>query len=144
MYKKSVRNPRYPEGCIAEQYVTQECVTYCNLYMEKVNSFLETDVEKRFDISVYSELVKPLGLIRRKRLGQKALNFAHWAVLENCHEAKHYLASHEQLFYAQYPHSTHEERVNDFRPYFLTWVRVSILNINTFIHRYNLFKIFFR
>ncbi|CAM8918515.1 unnamed protein product [Rhodiola kirilowii] len=32
-YKRSVRNSRYPEGCIAESYVTHECVTYCKLYM---------------------------------------------------------------------------------------------------------------
>ncbi|CAM8901675.1 unnamed protein product [Rhodiola kirilowii] len=39
-YKISLRNSRYPEGCIAEQYVTQECVTYCKLYLNetKMNS----------------------------------------------------------------------------------------------------------
>ncbi|CAM8953797.1 unnamed protein product [Rhodiola kirilowii] len=30
-YKRSVRNTRYPEGCIVEQYSTHECVTYCKL-----------------------------------------------------------------------------------------------------------------
>ncbi|CAM8890731.1 unnamed protein product [Rhodiola kirilowii] len=35
-YKKYVRNTRYPEGCIAEQYVAQECVMYCKLYMGEI------------------------------------------------------------------------------------------------------------
>ncbi|CAM8940320.1 unnamed protein product [Rhodiola kirilowii] len=30
-YKKYVRNTRYPEGCIADQYITAECVRYCKL-----------------------------------------------------------------------------------------------------------------
>ncbi|CAM8982517.1 unnamed protein product [Rhodiola kirilowii] len=33
-YKRHVRNTRYPEGCIAEQYIVQECVTYYKLYTD--------------------------------------------------------------------------------------------------------------
>ncbi|CAM8948480.1 unnamed protein product [Rhodiola kirilowii] len=32
-YKRSIRNSRYPEGCIAEKYITHECITYCKLYI---------------------------------------------------------------------------------------------------------------
>ncbi|CAM8948061.1 unnamed protein product [Rhodiola kirilowii] len=39
-YKRSVRNNRYPKGCIPEQYITHECVTYCKLYM---NDSVEMD-----------------------------------------------------------------------------------------------------
>ncbi|CAM8974953.1 unnamed protein product [Rhodiola kirilowii] len=37
-YKKYVRNTCYPEGCIDEQYIAHECVTYCKLYMDDTNA----------------------------------------------------------------------------------------------------------
>ncbi|CAM8978383.1 unnamed protein product [Rhodiola kirilowii] len=38
--KKYVKNTRYPEGCIAEQYIAQECVTFVKLYLEG-NTFVK-------------------------------------------------------------------------------------------------------
>ncbi|KAL9679938.1 hypothetical protein QQ045_017809 [Rhodiola kirilowii] len=56
-YKRSVRNSRYPEGCIAEQYVTQECVTYCKLYLNET-AMGSSDEVPLYSLEVYSPLIK--------------------------------------------------------------------------------------
>ncbi|CAM8877441.1 unnamed protein product [Rhodiola kirilowii] len=56
-YEKFVRNTRYPEGCIAKEYIAQECVMYCKLYMGEIegNSHIDDeDEEDYFNISVVS------------------------------------------------------------------------------------------
>ncbi|KAL9691603.1 hypothetical protein QQ045_012028 [Rhodiola kirilowii] len=58
-YTRSVRNSRYPEGCIAEQYVTQECVTYCKLYLNE-SAMDSSDEVPLYILKVYSPLIKIL------------------------------------------------------------------------------------
>lgn len=31
--KKYVRNKKHPEGCIAEGYIVEECLTFCAMYL---------------------------------------------------------------------------------------------------------------
>ncbi|CAM8951088.1 unnamed protein product [Rhodiola kirilowii] len=62
-YKRPVRNTCYPEGCIAEQYVVQECVTYYKLYTD---SHIFEDVRPPHTINVVSYHIKSLYHIRRK------------------------------------------------------------------------------
>ncbi|CAM8877764.1 unnamed protein product [Rhodiola kirilowii] len=54
-YKRHVRNTRYPEGCIAEQYIVQECVTYYKLY---IDSHVSEDVKPQPTINVVSHHIK--------------------------------------------------------------------------------------
>ncbi|KAL9691320.1 hypothetical protein QQ045_011741 [Rhodiola kirilowii] len=89
-YKKYVRNTRFPEGCIAEQYVAQECVMYCKLYMGEigVKSDHEEVEEDYWNISVVSHVIKPMGYLRRMQFDNNAINVMHWSVMENCEEAR--------------------------------------------------------
>ena len=36
--KKYVRNKAAPEGCIAEGYITEECLTFCSRYLENIET----------------------------------------------------------------------------------------------------------
>ncbi|CAM8908187.1 unnamed protein product [Rhodiola kirilowii] len=86
-YKKFVRNTRYPEGCIAEQYIAQEYVMYCMLYMgeiEDTSQNLDNEEEEYWDTSVVSNLIKPMGYGRRQRLNNDDIDVIHWAAVENC------------------------------------------------------------
>ncbi|CAM8929745.1 unnamed protein product [Rhodiola kirilowii] len=53
-YKRSVRNTRYPEGCIAKQYITHECVTYCKLYMNDSVEMDSINEARLYGLNIYS------------------------------------------------------------------------------------------
>ncbi|KAL9690719.1 hypothetical protein QQ045_011127 [Rhodiola kirilowii] len=57
-YKRSVQNNRYQEGCIAEQYITHECVMYCKLYMNDSNEVDISNKARLYVLNVYSPLIK--------------------------------------------------------------------------------------
>ncbi|CAM8934247.1 unnamed protein product [Rhodiola kirilowii] len=90
-YKKSVRNTRYPEGCITEQYVVTECVIYCNLYMDGAINLSSakkgTSYESEFKCSIVLDLVKPIAYKRNFKLDKQPLEIAHWCVMEHCKAA---------------------------------------------------------
>ncbi|CAM8926237.1 unnamed protein product [Rhodiola kirilowii] len=69
-YKRSVRNSRYPEGCIAERYVTHECITYCKLYMNESSKVDSSSEATLYNLNVYSPLVKVSGNSQRTRLSK--------------------------------------------------------------------------
>ncbi|CAM8947725.1 unnamed protein product [Rhodiola kirilowii] len=74
-YKKYVRNTRYLEGCIAEQYVAQECVMYCKLYMREIED--QDEEECHWDLSVVSHVIKPVWYLRRMQLQNNEIHVAH-------------------------------------------------------------------
>ncbi|XP_058084589.1 uncharacterized protein LOC131232380 [Magnolia sinica] len=51
-FKAYVRNKTRPEGCIAERYIQEETLIYCNQYKGKNNTSLLEKLEKRFDGSI--------------------------------------------------------------------------------------------
>ena len=58
-YKKSMRNTRYLEGSIAEQYLVHESVTYCKSYLRRMdNEDIDTSIAE-WNISCVSLLVRP-------------------------------------------------------------------------------------
>ncbi|CAM8940484.1 unnamed protein product [Rhodiola kirilowii] len=76
-YKRSVRNTRYPEGCIAEQYITHECVLYCKLYMNDSTEMDSSNEARLYVLNVYSPLIKVCGHCPRIKLSKKQLDMAH-------------------------------------------------------------------
>ncbi|KAL9689576.1 hypothetical protein QQ045_009963 [Rhodiola kirilowii] len=93
-YKKYVRNTRYPEGCIAEQYVAHECVMYCKLYMGEIeDGTSDQEEEEPWDISVTSHVIKPMGYIRRMKLRKDEIDVTHCRGSENYCKQLHILAS---------------------------------------------------
>ncbi|XP_058100727.1 uncharacterized protein LOC131245347 [Magnolia sinica] len=51
-FKAYVRNMTRPEGCIAERYIQEETLIYCNQYRGKNNTSLLEKLEKRLDGSI--------------------------------------------------------------------------------------------
>ncbi|CAM8900157.1 unnamed protein product [Rhodiola kirilowii] len=116
-YKKFVTNTRYPEGCIAEQYIAQECVMYCKLYMGKIEDTFHNDdsvEEDAIDISVVSNVIKPMGYSRRFRLNNNNIDVIHWCVLENCEDAREYIKEHMEDFYIENPYGDNDSRIEHF------------------------------
>ncbi|CAM8954049.1 unnamed protein product [Rhodiola kirilowii] len=90
-YKRSVRNNRYPEGCIAEQYITHECVTYCKLYMNDLVEMDSTNEARLYGLNIYSPLTKISGHLPRVKLSKIQLDMVHWCVVEHCIQAADYI-----------------------------------------------------
>ncbi|CAM8959798.1 unnamed protein product [Rhodiola kirilowii] len=124
-YKRSVRNRRYPEGCIAEKYITLECITYCKLYMNESSEIMESSSEAPlYDLNVYSPLVKVSGHSPRIKLSKIQLDMAHWCVIEHCEQAKQYLIKHGEKFDRECPDRRKKKRVTHFLKYFCDWMEI--------------------
>lgn len=124
-YKKSVRNTRYPEGCIAEQYIIQECITFCKLYINTPNlSTSEPQLDNPFNISIYSSLINPMSILRNKRLSRTERDVAHWCIMQNCEEVAYYINKHAENYFEAFPENTRSECINHFGPYFENWVNL--------------------
>ncbi|CAM8978174.1 unnamed protein product [Rhodiola kirilowii] len=106
-YKKSVRNARYPEGCITEQYVVTKCATYCKLYIDGSSNTSSANkgisYRSKFKCSVVSDLVKPNAYLHNFKLDKQQLEIAHWCVMEHCKEAKYYIDKHPEKFILKLP-----------------------------------------
>ncbi|CAM8940949.1 unnamed protein product [Rhodiola kirilowii] len=122
-YKKFVRNTRYPEGCVAEDYTAQECVMYCKLYMGEIEGkshIDDKDEEDHFDISVVSNVIKPTGCYdRRFRLNNNDIDVIHWCVMENFEEAREYIQQHAENFYSENPYGDNDSRIEHFHFYLI-------------------------
>ncbi|CAM8925831.1 unnamed protein product [Rhodiola kirilowii] len=124
-YKRSVRNSRYLEGCIAERYVTHDCITYCKLYMNDESSTVDSSSEAAlYTLNVYSPLVKGSGNSPRTRLSKIQLDMAHWCVVEHYERAHEYLLKHANKFERECPNRTKKERVKHFLKYFRDWMDI--------------------
>jgi hypothetical protein len=92
--KKCVQNRAHPEGCIAEAYLSFECLTFSSMYLNEIETKWNreewnsdvTQVERSKDLSVFSQRVRPLGAAKFITLEDKVLTRALWYVLNNCDE----------------------------------------------------------
>ncbi|MCH83375.1 hypothetical protein A2U01_0004194, partial [Trifolium medium] len=96
--KSYVRNKAAPEGCIAEGYIVEECLTFCSRYLE------DGDIETRFNrprrndddngvssssestifLKLFPTLGKPIGATKIVSLPNLEMIQAHRYVLANC------------------------------------------------------------
>ncbi|CAM8909852.1 unnamed protein product [Rhodiola kirilowii] len=123
-YKRSVRNSRYPEGCIAEKYITHECITYCKLYVNESSEMDSSSEVPLYGLNVYSHLVKVSGHSRKINMSNIQLDMVHWCVLEHCQQAKNYVTKHVEKFNRECPNRTKKERVTHFLKYFRSWMDI--------------------
>ena len=97
--KQFVRNKARPEGSIAEAYIDSECLTFCSMYLEGVETKFNRE-ERNYDgnqgqqserLSVFGQNFRPLGSINRRELNLKELTKARLYVLNNCNEIDQYV-----------------------------------------------------
>uniref|UniRef100_UPI0005C968B6 uncharacterized protein LOC101295581 n=1 Tax=Fragaria vesca subsp. vesca TaxID=101020 RepID=UPI0005C968B6 len=95
-YKKTNRNKRFPEGSITAAYISSECVTFYNTYLNDEHTGGESSRGgNQFHLSVVSDEVQPYGRLGREyRLSREELKEAHWCVLQHCDELEDYLEKH--------------------------------------------------
>ena len=90
--KGYVTNKARPEACIAERYIENECVTFCSMYLNDVDTVFNK-IERNNEmihpggeISVFSSKRRPIGGYRTCDLSEAELMKIHTYILNNCPE----------------------------------------------------------
>lgn len=90
--KGYVNNKARPEGCIAERYIDKECLTFCSMYLNDVDTPFNK-VERNDEItevgghiSVFSGRGRPFGGPKCDVLEDSELGKIHAYILNNCDE----------------------------------------------------------
>lgn len=98
-FKRYVKNKARPEGSIAEAYIHIECLTFCSMYLQDVETKfnradrnVDADEEETIDgFKIFNQKVRPLGAASNVQLEQKLFTAAIWYVLNNCAEIRPYI-----------------------------------------------------
>lgn len=93
-----MRNKARPEGSIAEAYVDAECLTFCSMHLEDIETRFNRQ-ERNFDrcpgqqrtgLAVFNQNVRPIGARIYEWCHPQDLERAHYTVLNNCDETLPY------------------------------------------------------
>ncbi|XP_012833478.1 PREDICTED: uncharacterized protein LOC105954353 [Erythranthe guttata] len=93
--KGYVRNKARPEGSIAEAYIVNECLTFCSMYLEGIETYFNKeernmDIEVGRKLSVFSHKTRPFGAAKYHKLTTHELHMAQWYILSNCEEVEEF------------------------------------------------------
>jgi hypothetical protein len=94
-----VRNKARPEGSIAEAYIATECVTFCSMYLDNIETrFNRTDrnADREWGnqaptLSIFKQTVRPIGGRRYEFMDVNKLFAAQFYVLNNCEEIEGFI-----------------------------------------------------
>ncbi|XP_062147797.1 uncharacterized protein LOC133856763 [Alnus glutinosa] len=125
-YKRYVRNKARPEGSIAECYISDECLTFCSMYLRDIETRWNraersADVgqeEKEEELDVFSQRVRPLGAAKLVTLDENLFARAKWYVLSNCKDTNSYLNEQYQLIERDDYHDIQKKHEANFKRWF--------------------------
>ncbi|KAL5714361.1 hypothetical protein ACHQM5_016334 [Ranunculus cassubicifolius] len=97
--KQYVRNKARPEGSIAEAYIDNECLTFCSMYLEGIETRFNRK-DRNFDgdiggehtgLDVFTQNVRPLGASKNCEMSLEEFRKAEFYVLNNSDEVSPFL-----------------------------------------------------
>ncbi|KAG8372858.1 hypothetical protein BUALT_Bualt12G0110700 [Buddleja alternifolia] len=102
--KQYVGNKAFPEGSMAEGYIAEECLTFCSMYLNDIEtqfSKAERNYERRKDrsqqnLSVFCENSRLVGKGIYAYLDEKSCKQVHAYVLKNCDEVLTFISEHKE------------------------------------------------
>ena len=95
--RMNTREKERPEGCIAERYLDDECLTFISRYLHDVPTRFnqtERNMEKHEaagKLSIFSSLARPFGAALIGYLSEVELQRIHLFILKNCEEVDDYM-----------------------------------------------------
>lgn len=91
--KSYIRNRAHPEGCIAEGYLADECLTFCSRYMSDIDTKFnrkvrndDEDIEEdtlKSNLEVFRPLGHTIGGSTPKHLDHLECDQIHFYILQN-------------------------------------------------------------
>ncbi|KAG8387608.1 hypothetical protein BUALT_Bualt02G0038900 [Buddleja alternifolia] len=102
--KQYVGNKAFPEGPMAEGYIAEECLTFCSMYLNDIEtqfSKAERNYERREDrsqqnLSVFCENSRLVGKGIYAYINEKSCKQVHAYVLKNCDEVLTFINEHKE------------------------------------------------
>jgi len=97
--KSLIGNRAWPEGCIAEGYIANECMNLCSRYLHTIDTKFNRP-ERNYDgglkksdggLSLFCQSGKTLGAPKQRDLEANELEQAHIYILKNCDEVLPFL-----------------------------------------------------
>ncbi|XP_012827605.1 PREDICTED: uncharacterized protein LOC105948893 isoform X2 [Erythranthe guttata] len=100
--KGYVRNKARPEGSIAEAYIVNECLTFCSMYLDGIETSFNKeernmDIEVDRKLSVFSQKTRTFGAIKYSEPPREEVDLAHWYILNNCEEMEQFHLMHKEI-----------------------------------------------
>lgn len=98
--KGYARNKARPEGSIAEGYIDNECMTFCSMYFEGIETKFnraernyegDTSTNQGSGLPIFSQNACGLGAAKYDELNREELAMAQTYVLNNCEEVYPYI-----------------------------------------------------
>lgn len=94
-----MKNKARPEGSIAEAYVVNEALTFCSMYLNKIETKFNRkernddalSTSQKAKLSVFSQAARPFGGRKHVQLPHENIKKMHWYILNNCEEIRPYL-----------------------------------------------------
>ncbi|GJV67161.1 hypothetical protein Tco_1482670 [Tanacetum coccineum] len=130
--KGYVTNKARPEGCIAQRYIENECVTFCSMYLIDVDTVFNKSerndemIHPGGEISVFSSKEHPIGGYKTCDLSEAELMKIHTYILNNCPEMGELINEHKV--------ELEEENFNDVNERhdkeFASWLQQRVDNAN--------------
>ena len=90
--KGYVKNNARPEGCIAERYIDKECLNFCSMYLNDVDTIYNKAernnemMDSGGEFSVFSCKGRPIGGAKACVLSENEMEKIHTYILNNCQE----------------------------------------------------------
>ncbi|GJR92025.1 uncharacterized protein Tco_0216036 [Tanacetum coccineum] len=99
--KGYVTNKARPEGCIAQRYIENECVTFCSMYLNDVDTVFNKSehndemIHPGGEIFVFSNKGRPIGGYKTCDLSEAELMKIHTYILNNCPKMRELINEHK-------------------------------------------------
>ncbi|KAL6582793.1 hypothetical protein OROMI_004871 [Orobanche minor] len=121
--KQSVRNKAHPEGSVAEAYIARECLTFCSMYLQGIETRFNRD-ERNSDIGtddtlwIFSQKCRHLGAAEYVQLSEDEFKDMQWFVFQNCEEIEPFLEKHKQELMLEGSTNIDQDHKEKFPPWF--------------------------
>ncbi|KAG8379629.1 hypothetical protein BUALT_Bualt07G0108800 [Buddleja alternifolia] len=121
--KSYVRNKARPKGSIAEAYIVNECLTFCSMYLDGVETHFNKE-ERNFDIeadnelSIFSQKLRLFGAAKYIELSKKEQDMSHWYILTNCEGLEGFQAEHMEILKRESSLNLEERHKDQFPQWF--------------------------
>ncbi|GKD89730.1 uncharacterized protein Tco_1365237, partial [Tanacetum coccineum] len=118
--KGYVKNNARPEGCIVQRYIDKECLTFCSMYLNDVDTIFNK-VERNNEmvdfggeISIFSCKGRPFGITEERVMSGTELGEIHTYILNNCPELKELENEHKAQLEAENNRNVNETHDKQF------------------------------
>ncbi|XP_038987114.1 uncharacterized protein LOC120112307 isoform X2 [Phoenix dactylifera] len=128
-----LKSIKFPEGSIAEAYISKESTTFCSMYLNGIETVFNRE-ERNDDggdrgtgLTVFTQSARPFGLIRRgPDVPVNELEMAEWFVLYNSSEVDQYREEHKNYIQGE----SEVDITNRQRKEFPKWFKDRVSKIN--------------